>query len=305
MRCAIDHCQAVAQAVGTAAEQPEPRDIGTMLAGDLPLDIGQQAAGARRQRLAVGQLGGHRQRLAGAACQQPSGDQQQRPDQPVRHRRSQTQGVGHGSRRPGLGGVALARIVGAAAQAGHGNTPRRPGGRAHRARRCNEPPYMQGVAPLCLDWAALTATAGDQACSGRQMLDTALTPPWILQVADVGALPKADLARIPVVPPASVQPVEVTPETIGMRADAASPTRFLPSQVLDQAGGILAAVPARSGPSLRLRAPFFLGPDRAGACGGRARRPGAAAHHLRGGAAQGVRLALRPLTAGGSRRGAR
>jgi hypothetical protein len=48
--------------------------------------------------------------------------------------------------------------------------------------------------------------------------------------------------------------------SIGMRADSASSTKFLPSEVLSQGGGILAAVPARSGPSLRLRAPFFLVP---------------------------------------------
>jgi len=29
----------------------------------------------------------------------------------------------------------------------------------------------QGVAPMCLDWAALTAIAGDHACSARHMLD--------------------------------------------------------------------------------------------------------------------------------------
>jgi hypothetical protein len=86
----------------------------------------------------------------------------------------------------------------------------------HESRLCRLSAFdMQGVAPLCLDWAALTAIAGDHACSSRQMLDTALTAPWILQVADVAAQLKADLARIPVVPPASVQPVEVTPETIG------------------------------------------------------------------------------------------
>ena len=48
--------------------------------------------------------------------------------------------------------------------------------------------------------------------------------------------------------------------SIGMRADSASTTKFLPSEVLNQGGGILAAVPARSGPSLRLRAPFLLVP---------------------------------------------
>lgn len=73
----------------------------------------------------------------------------------------------------------------------------------------------QGVAPMCLDWAALTAIAGDHACSARHMLDTALRSDWVLQVADVAAQLKADLARIPVVPPDTAAPVEITPETIG------------------------------------------------------------------------------------------
>ncbi len=86
----------------------------------------------------------------------------------------------------------------------------------HEGRLCRLSAFaLQGVAPLCLDWAALTAIAGDHACSGRQLLDTALRADWVLQVADVAAQLKADLARIPVVPPASAQPVEITPETIG------------------------------------------------------------------------------------------
>ena len=56
----------------------------------------------------------------------------------------------------------------------------------------------QGLAPECIDWAALSAIAGDHACSSRQMLETAAHSPWILQVADVAAQLKADLARIPV-----------------------------------------------------------------------------------------------------------
>jgi hypothetical protein len=56
----------------------------------------------------------------------------------------------------------------------------------------------QGTAPSCIDWAALSAIAGDHSCSSREMLDTARSAPWILQVADVAAQLKADLARIPV-----------------------------------------------------------------------------------------------------------
>lgn len=86
----------------------------------------------------------------------------------------------------------------------------------HEGRLCRlAANTRQGLAPLCLDWAALPAIAGDHACSSRQMLDTALKTDWVLQVADVAAQLKQDLARIPVVPPASLQPVELTPEAIG------------------------------------------------------------------------------------------
>ncbi len=86
----------------------------------------------------------------------------------------------------------------------------------HEARLCRLSAFsLQGPAPLCLDWAALPAIAGDHACSSRQMLDTVLKTDWILQVADVAAQLKLDLARIPVVPPASAQPVELTPESLG------------------------------------------------------------------------------------------
>ncbi len=86
----------------------------------------------------------------------------------------------------------------------------------HEARLCRLPAFsLQGLAPLCLDWAALPAIAGDHACSSQQMLDTALHTSWILGVADVAAQLKADLARIPVVPPASVQPAEPAPEALG------------------------------------------------------------------------------------------
>ena len=60
----------------------------------------------------------------------------------------------------------------------------------------------QGIAPSCIDWAALSAIAGDHSCSSREMFETARSAPWILQVADVGAQLKEDLARIPVMPSA-------------------------------------------------------------------------------------------------------
>ena len=56
----------------------------------------------------------------------------------------------------------------------------------------------QGLAPACIDWAALPAIAGDHSCSSRNLLDTALKSDWILQVADVAAQLKADLSRIAV-----------------------------------------------------------------------------------------------------------
>jgi len=59
----------------------------------------------------------------------------------------------------------------------------------------------QGVAPKCIDWAALSAIAGDHSCSSRDMLETARKSDWILEVADVAAQLKADLAQIPVTMP--------------------------------------------------------------------------------------------------------
>ncbi len=56
----------------------------------------------------------------------------------------------------------------------------------------------QELAPSCIDWAALSAIAGDHSCSSQQMLDTARNSPWILSVADVAAQLKVDLARLPV-----------------------------------------------------------------------------------------------------------
>ena len=59
----------------------------------------------------------------------------------------------------------------------------------------------QGLTPECIDWAALSAIAGDHACSSRLMLETVTDSDWILQIADVAAQLKADLARIPILPP--------------------------------------------------------------------------------------------------------
>ncbi len=59
----------------------------------------------------------------------------------------------------------------------------------------------QGLAPGCIDWAALPAIAGDHSCSSEEMLGNALDSDWILEVADVAARLKVDLAKIPVTPP--------------------------------------------------------------------------------------------------------
>ncbi len=56
----------------------------------------------------------------------------------------------------------------------------------------------QGLAPPCIDWAALSGIAGDHSCSSQQMLDTVRKDDWILTVADVAAQLKSDLSRIPV-----------------------------------------------------------------------------------------------------------
>lgn len=69
----------------------------------------------------------------------------------------------------------------------------------HEARLCvASADGAQGLAPDCLDWAALPAIAGDHACSSQNLLDNALQTAWILQVADVAAQLKLDLGRITV-----------------------------------------------------------------------------------------------------------
>lgn len=57
---------------------------------------------------------------------------------------------------------------------------------------------QQGLAPACIDWAALPAIAGDHSCSSKTMLDTVVSSDWILQVADVAAQLKIDLGQIAV-----------------------------------------------------------------------------------------------------------
>jgi hypothetical protein len=50
----------------------------------------------------------------------------------------------------------------------------------------------------CLDWAAFSAIAGDHSCSSKEMLETIVDEQWILEVANISAQLKAELAKIPV-----------------------------------------------------------------------------------------------------------
>ena len=81
------------------------------------------------------------------------------------------------------------------------------------ARAGNEPRLCeqaadasQGLAPACIDWAALPAIAGDHSCSSKNMLDNVVHSDWILQVADVAAQLKVDLGRIAVTAPPELNP---------------------------------------------------------------------------------------------------
>ena len=64
----------------------------------------------------------------------------------------------------------------------------------------------QSVMPACIDWAALTAIAGDHSCSSQDLTQIVLDSGWILSVADVAAQLKLDLSRIDVLPPAAQVP---------------------------------------------------------------------------------------------------
>ena len=69
----------------------------------------------------------------------------------------------------------------------------------HEQRLCEQSADgKQGVAPACIDWAALPAIAGDHSCSSKNMLDNVLATDWIMQVADVAAQLSLDLGQIAV-----------------------------------------------------------------------------------------------------------
>ncbi len=58
----------------------------------------------------------------------------------------------------------------------------------------------QGLEPSCIDWAALSAIAGDHSCSSQDLTTTVLESDWILAVANVAAQLKIDLSQIDVLP---------------------------------------------------------------------------------------------------------
>jgi len=68
----------------------------------------------------------------------------------------------------------------------------------------------QNLTPECIDWAALTAIAGDHSCSSQQMLEVVTESNWILTVADVAAQLKVDLKEIP---------IEAPPEQVALNTD--------------------------------------------------------------------------------------
>ncbi len=56
----------------------------------------------------------------------------------------------------------------------------------------------QGLKTDCLDWAAFSAIAGDHSCSSKEMLETILKQNWFIDIANVSAQLKSELAVIPV-----------------------------------------------------------------------------------------------------------
>ncbi len=65
----------------------------------------------------------------------------------------------------------------------------------HEKRLCGQSAdTAQAEKPSCIDWAAWPAISGDHSCSAATMLDTILETGWILDVADVAANLKKELA---------------------------------------------------------------------------------------------------------------
>ena len=66
----------------------------------------------------------------------------------------------------------------------------------HESACANSADGKQGVAPACIDWAAMSAIAGDHSCSSENMLDNVSQQGLDPAVADVAAQLKLDLSRI-------------------------------------------------------------------------------------------------------------
>lgn len=74
----------------------------------------------------------------------------------------------------------------------------------HEQRFCEQgADTTQGLRPECIDWAAMSAIAGDHSCSSAELLETVSTSKWILAVAEVAARLKVDLMRISTPAPAA------------------------------------------------------------------------------------------------------
>ena len=96
--------------------------------------------------------------------------------------------------------------------------------RANEARLCElGADGTQGVMPSCIDWAALSAIAGDHSCSAEEMTQTVLQAEWILSVADVAAHLKVDLAGVEIRPrPEQVSATQGTIQELRRRVESAS-----------------------------------------------------------------------------------
>jgi hypothetical protein len=64
----------------------------------------------------------------------------------------------------------------------------------HEARLCAQLVDTAPGDPVCLDYAAWPAIAGDHSCSARDLLNTVLDTPWMLKVARISARLKKQLA---------------------------------------------------------------------------------------------------------------
>ena len=76
----------------------------------------------------------------------------------------------------------------------------------YEKRLCaQEADTAQGVKPECIDWAAMPAISGDHSCSSREMLDIVTNSERVLELADIAAQLKLDLAQVPKLPPAEAE----------------------------------------------------------------------------------------------------